>query len=319
MRLRYVTLAAALVTPAAAQSINIDFGPPNTGPPASYRAAGIEGTWNSFEAIDPAVTYPLLDVNGLLTGATLKQFGGTEIVQAELDGPGDPKGGDRILLRDAMVTHSMIESCLFFNGLQDGTYEVTTYAWMPTAPSTKNNVHVDDPDFPNPGVYVLVGGEWLGEHQEELTYARHIREVNNGFLGPHSGVPSGGDYVTGAALNGIQVRFMTPDPPLFMSDDQLLWLAALDAIRYDVVRGDLAALHGSGGDFTVATEDCMVENLGTTVLTHTDSNPPPGSAFWYLVRGVAPMPLGNLTYDAPGDSQVGLRDAEINASPDSCN
>ena len=27
----------------------------------------------------------------------------------------------------------------------------------------------------------------------------------------------------------------------------------------------------------------------------------------------------NLTYDAPGDSQVGSRDAEINASPVSCN
>jgi hypothetical protein len=319
MRLRYVTLAAALVTPAAAQSINIDFGPPNTGPPASYRAAGIEGTWNSFEAIDPAVTYPLLDVNGLLTGATLKQFGGTEIVQADLADPGDPSGGDRTLLRDAMVTHTMIESCLFINGLQNGTYEVTTYAWMPTAPSTKNNVHVDDPDFPNPGIYVLVGGAWLGEHEEEVTYARHIREVQDGFLGPHSGVPlpPDDDFATGAALNGIQVRFMTPDPPLYMSDDQLQWLAALNAIRYDVVRGDLAALRGSGGDFTVATDGCIAENLGATALSHTGDTPPSGSGFWYLVRGVAAA--GNLSYDAPGDSQVGLRDAEIDASPVSCN
>ena len=70
--------AFAVVTPVSAQSINIDFGLPNTGPPDSYRAAGIDGTWNSFEAVGPE-TYQLLDVNGQLTGVTLSQFGGTEI------------------------------------------------------------------------------------------------------------------------------------------------------------------------------------------------------------------------------------------------
>jgi hypothetical protein len=82
-----LAVATTLVTPLAAQSINIDFGPENTGPPASYRAAGIEGTWNSFEAIDPAATYQLLDLNGQLTGVTLSQFGGTEIVVARQRAP----------------------------------------------------------------------------------------------------------------------------------------------------------------------------------------------------------------------------------------
>ena len=110
---------------------------------------------------------------------------------------------------------------------------------------------------------------------------------------------------------------MTPKPPLYMSHDRLKWLAALGAVRYDVVRGDLAALRDSGGDFTVATDGCIAENFGGTALSHTDDDPPSGSGFWYLVRGVPA--LGNLTYDAPGDSQVGLRDAEIDASPVSCN
>ena len=104
---------------------------------------------------------------------------------------------------------------------------------------------------------------------------------------------------------------------MFSGDDQLQWLAALNAIRYDVVRGNLAVLRGSGGDFTVATDGCIAENLGATALSHTGDNPPSGSGFWYLVRGVATA--GNLTYDAPGNSQVGLRDAEIDASPVSCN
>ena len=301
----------AFVSPAAAQSINIDFGPPGSGPASGYRAAGVHGFWNSFEAIDPAITYELLDVHGVLTDATVSQFGGTEIVQGALGGPGQPSGQDGILLGDAMVTHTTIESCLFFNGLKNGTYEVTTYAWMPTAPATLNNVHIDTNPF-----FYLVGGFWPGEHTEGVTYARHIVEVTTGFLGPHSGVPDGGNYEIGAALNGIQIRLMGEEPPLYLSAAGLEWLAALGADRYDVVRGDLATLRVSGGDFTAATEACVGEDLVSLELPFAGSDPDPDQAFWYVVRGANDSE--NLTYDAPGDTQVGSRDAEIDASPVSC-
>jgi hypothetical protein len=303
--------ALALAAPAAAQSFNIDFGPPGAGPPADYRAAGVRGFWNSFETIDSTV-YQLVDVDGILTGVTLSQFGGTEIVQGTLAGPGDPQGGHRTLLEDAMVTHTTIESCLFIHNLLPGTYEVTTYAWMPTAPATLNNVHVDN----NPTSH-LVGAPWSGAHAPLATFARHIVQDAGGFIGPHSGVPLDGDYVTGAALNGIQIRRLDAVPPLFASASELEWLAALEAPRYDVVRGDLSLLRATAGDFSVAASACLAENSPLQQLDHAVGAPPPGEAWWYVVRGVGAG--GPMTYDTLQGSQVGSRDAELDASPVSCN
>src|SRR2546426_108837 len=82
------------------------------------------------------------------------------------------------------------------------TYEVLTYAWMPTAPATPNRVHIDT----NPTT-TTVGAAWPGAQTENVTYARHFVDVTAGnrWLRPHSGVPSGGNYTVGAALNGIQI------------------------------------------------------------------------------------------------------------------
>ena len=293
-------------SPAVGQSINIDFGPPGTGPSDTYRGVGLNGRWNSIEAID-STTYRLVDVNGHLTAATVSQYGGTEIVQDPLGGGGQPAGDDAALLGDAMVTHTTTESCLFFNGLTNGTYEVITYAWMPSAPTTMNNIHIDT----NPNFY-LVGGNWTGSHMELVTYARHIVQVTSGFMGPHDGVPSGGNYTIGAALNGIQLRRLADQPPLFVRRDALSWLTALNAMSYDVVRGDLGTLRSTGGDFTLAVDTCLANNATGTELPYTE-DPPAGAGDFFVVRGNAPG--GPLTYNEPGSSQVGSRDAEITACP----
>ena len=181
---------------------------------------------------------------------------------------------------------------------------------MPGQPATKSSVHIDT----NPNTY-LVGGLWTGAHAENVTYARHVVQVTNGFLGPHSGVPSGGNYAIGAAINGIQLRLMGVDAPLFVSRPRLSWLAALNAASYDVVRGDLRLLHDSGGNFTLATQQCLANNSASTFLDYSATRAP-GEGDWFLVRGVTPT--GNLTYDSPGSSQVGLRDAEIATAAGTC-
>ena len=297
--------------PVLAQTINIDFGDLGDPTPESgYRAAGLPGFWNSIEATNPAITYDLVDVHGQPTGATMSQFGGTEILDAIMGAPGDPTGNDALLMKDALITHTTIESCLFFNGLENGTYEVRTYAWMPHEPTIKSNVHVDN----NP-TFTLVGGGWPGQHREQITYARHEVTVTTGFLGPHSGIPVGGDMVIGAALNAIQIRKMGPEPPLLLSADQLVWLQALDAEDYDVVRGDLGLLRATGGDFALAIEACLADDRSATELTET-AEPDPGGGYFYLVRGNTAA--GALTWDAPGSSQVGSRDAEIGAAAAAC-
>lgn len=314
MKVAIGLLAAPLLSSTLlhAQSINIDLGQPSAPrPPSTYRAAGLPGYWNKFDATNSSTNYPLYLLDGSLSGAILHQIGGTEIVTATLGGTGQPRGADAVLLGDALVTHTTVENCLFYDGLAPGTYEVLTYAWMPTAPATPSLVHIDT----NP-TFTMVGAPWPGALTENVTFARHFVQVTtSAWLRPHSGVPSGGNYTIGAALNGIQIRRLIVQPPLFMSRGRLEWLASLNATSYDVVRGDLGTLHATGGDFTAATVECLANNTTATQLDHA-VDPAAGGGFWFLVRGVGAG--GPMTWDDPGYSQVGSRDAEINAALMSC-
>jgi len=82
-------------------------------------------------------------------------------------------------------------------------------------------------------------------------------------------------------------------------------MAIEGAPAYDVVRGDLAILHASRGDFTAATQACLGNDLTGTSLDVADG-PLVGSAIWYLVRPVNCG--GHGTYDSGDPGQVGSRD-----------
>jgi hypothetical protein len=93
------------------------------------------------------------------------------------------------------------------------------------------------------------------------------------------------------------------------------WTAVTGADTYDLVRGSLTLLSSSGGDFTASTGACLAnDQTGVSFLDATV--PALGGGFWYLVRGLSCGGAG--TYDSIGGSQVGSRDAEIAASPNSC-
>ena len=297
-------IAAASVLPAFAQSINVDLGFPGSEPPAIYRAAGLPGVWQKFPATQWGLYYDLVGLDGAPTAARVRQIGGTEIVQISL-GPGQPRGGDRIILGDALVTHD-VENCMFFVGLENGTYEVLSYAWMPTAPATLSEVWIDfHPDW------VMIGGAWPGELRQGTVFARHIYTTTNGVINMHSGIPSGGNPDPGAALNAIQLRKLVPQPPLFVERSQFAWLSSLDATHYDLVSGDLAALRDTGGDFVAATDPCLVDDTTALTLPNTEE-PGPGEGRWYLVRG------DGFTWNSPGVDQVGDRDAELAAAGAAC-
>ncbi|MCZ6770646.1 MAG: hypothetical protein O7G83_01505 [Proteobacteria bacterium] len=207
-------LISALPLPLMAQSFNVDIGEPGSEPPPEYPAAGLPGLWNSVRAdhITPFTTNPtpddvvLLDLDGNLTAVGFHQFGGMDHVTTN-----DPTvtGEDAILLNDYLATHSdVLESCMYLNGLEDGMYEVLTYARMPNSPDTFQLVRFDF----HKGT-TLVGGAWPGQHEEGITYSRDIIEVSNGFLGFHVGIPPGGNTEIGAAFNGFQVRRLGDDVP----------------------------------------------------------------------------------------------------------
>ncbi len=189
---------------AAAQSINVDFGPPGSGPPSSYGAAGQAGVWNSLPALHNTTTVNLLGLDGLPTGADLRQFGGLETLSVA---DPDTAGDDGVLMDDYLVTiESDLETCIFMTGMVPGEYEVLIYARMPNQPGVLSETWVDqEPNTP----HFSVGGPWPGGHQELATYSRHLLTVGgDGRLDFHSGIVPGADELDGAALNGVQFRLL---------------------------------------------------------------------------------------------------------------
>jgi len=90
----------------------------------------------------------------------------------------------------------------------------------------------------------------------------------------------------------------------------MAWNAVAGAASYDVVKGDLPLLRSSGS-FAVSILSCL-ENNGADTAAVDPAVPAPGGGFYYLVRAAGG------TYDCSCPSQVGPRDADIQASPLDC-
>jgi uncharacterized membrane protein len=95
---------------------------------------------------------------------------------------------------------------------------------------------------------------------------------------------------------------------------QVDWTAIATATGYDLARGSLESLRSSNGDFSAAAT-CLENDLTGTSRTDADT-PDAGDGFWYLVRAVNSG--GSATFDSGAPSQVGSRDAGIQASPEAC-
>ncbi|HXV75814.1 MAG TPA: malectin domain-containing carbohydrate-binding protein [Candidatus Polarisedimenticolaceae bacterium] len=95
----------------------------------------------------------------------------------------------------------------------------------------------------------------------------------------------------------------------------LSWQPIAAAFSHDVVRGDLALLRGSAGDFASSVSDCAGDNLSGSSLLDPDPLPA-GGGFWYLVRGSNCG--GNSSWDSGGAGQHAPRDAGIDAGALSC-
>jgi hypothetical protein len=130
-------------------------------------------------------------------------------------------------------------------------------------------------------------------------------------------ITSGSALITNGSLG--QVTIADPGLSQVLSlrlQGSLLWWSSVGgATGYDVVQGDLLTLNSSAGDFTLATQACVADDQATTSLP-SPGTPASGGGAWYVVRYVGPA--GNGTYDTTDPSQVGLRDAEIDASAQAC-
>ena len=211
MRLDFAPLSLVLVPIAAGQSFNLDFGPLGSDvPPPTFGAAGLPGHWNALQIphTTPS-TGPtpgdemLLDLAGNPTGVGVHQFGG--MTHFDEDDPG-PSGAAESLMNDGMLTfNAVLETCLYINGLENGTYEVLVYAWRPNHPSMTQAVRFDF----TPGIQNC-GGPWAGGQLDGVSYVRTIVQVTSGYMGPHIGVAAGADPLIGAAACGMQLRKLSP-------------------------------------------------------------------------------------------------------------
>lgn len=189
------------------QSFNVNIGLPGQTPPASYGGAGIPGVWNDILTAHNSTTFNVRDITGQVTDVNIWQFGGTELMVFN-----DPAttGNDDALLDECLLTYTpSLETCLFFRELDLGAYEVVIYAWKPGNPSVLSYTNTDEEPM-NPDY--IVGGAWPGQHQQYVTYSRHIAYVTHvtGLLRTHSGIVPGQPAANGAAMNGVQIRKLPP-------------------------------------------------------------------------------------------------------------
>jgi hypothetical protein len=102
------------------------------------------------------------------------------------------------------------------------------------------------------------------------------------------------------------------EPPwLTVAADELAWTQVVGAGPYDIVCGNLDYLRATAGNFSGAVDLCMQSDYAQTSLDY-DLTPNAGEAFWFVVRE------DGSSYDSPGASQSGTRDAGIDASTLSC-
>jgi hypothetical protein len=193
-----LTLVLIVIFPlaASAQSLNIDFGTPESAPGAAYGAAGPAGAWNTIGVLPPWDRAPLIGLDGQPVAAQIYGFGGTAMLVSD-----DPatSADDAGLVDDMLIgMNDPVDVCIWVEDLVNGFYDVIIYALTPNDPARFHRVRVDDASPPP----TMIGGAWPGAHQEGVTFERFTVNVTNGWIGLHSGL-YGGNFESG--INGIQV------------------------------------------------------------------------------------------------------------------
>jgi subtilisin-like proprotein convertase family protein len=131
------------------------------------------------------------------------------------------------------------------------------------------------------------------------------------------GVTDGTVTYSGWNIDDIELTGVDAPPiiELAVEPGQLSWTAMAGASGYDLIRGDLAALRASGGQFDQLALTCLQNDAGGSDLPHSE-NPPAGAGYWYLVRGDGGAEV--RSYDSFAISQSGVRDAGIESSGGNC-
>jgi len=201
-RIHTLTLVV-LAVPAVAlgQSANIDYGDGFGTPDQTYAAAGLPGVWNNLLGL-PDVPEPLVGLDGQPIAAMVTQDYSLGVFCID-----DPEtiGNDQTLMDDFLGGRADIVVTLLFEDLENGPYEVITYAWGPASPEQYTSVCLDD-DWAHGQV---VGGPWPGQLEQGVTHAVHAAEVTDGTLRIQF---VGAFWWSDCCVNGVQLAYLAPPP-----------------------------------------------------------------------------------------------------------
>ena len=109
-----------------------------------------------------------------------------------------------------------------------------------------------------------------------------------------------------------------PIPDLRFQPDRVTmrWAPQSFVTRYDVIRGNLATLRATGGNFGAAILACL-KNDAAQAWAVDPLTPPRGGGIFYLSRAI--QPNGHpATYDSGGAGQAHPRDPLIAAAQLAC-
>lgn len=170
------------------------------------------------------------------------------------------------------------------------------------------------------GIY-RIGGQPERLHQLTLDLqvgGEPVQRFDSGLVAPVTAFPSIDARIS---MNGEVCRDTVFDiharrvRAVQVGAASIVWEAQPPADGHDLIRGSLRALRASGGDFGVAVERCLADDLPGDRLVSAD-DPQPGEGFFYLLRDVEGGFAGS--FDSGEESQAVPRDALIDASPSSC-
>ncbi len=204
-----VGLVVALASPAAAQSFNLDSntsvaGPTGEGAPTAVfaGAAAQPGVWNAITGIVD-LSIPLDNLDGSPSNVTFTRSiaGGGNFA---FDNPNATRdfakllndGHDLSITQFQFITYS-------FSGLQNGTYEVYTYAIAPDFGPDRTIIRVGS----DAGTEVLCGGTMpINNFVLGVTHVVHTVVVTSGTLE----MQAAGDQATNSfgTMNGFQIKLL---------------------------------------------------------------------------------------------------------------
>jgi len=190
-------------------------------------------------------------------------------------------GNDGALMDDmALSANNPVDACVWIENLRPGRYEVYIYALTPDNSSLMNRCRVDNA-FSGP---VFVGGEWTGDHQENISYSRHTVLLSGvGTIGLHAGLYGQNSQ---SGINGIQLKHF--------GEPVAVYPQSVSALRGSIVSGDVPELLAADDQRLVMRPGAVIVSSEAPAQLVMEATAPVDEPFRFVLRVESSATIANL-------------------------